>query len=478
MPSLQLPEKLLPFLEKPKRFKIAVGGRGGGKSQAFANLLLMKAQTEGAKILCLRELQTSIEDSVHSLLSSCIDDMQLEGFDTTQHAIRFNGDDAFKFKGMARNPDAVKSASGFRYSWCEEAQAISEKSLKMLIPTIREAGSELWFSMNPGSSADPMSKRFLKPFEKELTRDGYYEDDLHLIVVVNYCDNPFFPPELDADRIWDKENLAREEYDHIWMGAYSDGIENSLIPAVWFDSCVDAHKKLGFEATGAKYASHDPSDLGADNKSYVLRHGVVVLDVQEMTTGSIHDGGRWASDLAIRHAVDWFTYDADGMGVGLREQFASAFQGTKTQVSAFRGSESPDTPEAIYQPTEKHLVVGATKMKDAFRNKRAQYYSELRARMHRTHQAVTSGKYQDPDTLFSLSSEIDCLPALRSELCRIPIKPNGTGKLELYRKDEAKRLFKLPSPNMADALMMSLRVPASAIQNVQMPRHIRSMGRR
>ena len=142
MPKMQIPRKLERFLTTPKRFKIAFGGRGAGKSQSFAQIFLMKAQMEQAKTMCLRELQNSIDDSVHALLREQIAHLDLKDFDVTDRAIRHDGEDVFKFKGLARNPDAVKSMQGFKYAWGEEAQVFSEESIRLLTPTIREAGSE------------------------------------------------------------------------------------------------------------------------------------------------------------------------------------------------------------------------------------------------------------------------------------------------------------------------------------------------
>jgi len=193
MPELTCPAKLLPLIQKKKRFKVVYGGRGGGKSNTIADVLLMFAQKRGEKIGCFREMQNSIEDSVHSLLKDEILRLELNGFDTTHNAIRHIKGGEFKFKGLARNPDSVKSMHGFKKFWIEEAQSISAESLKQITPTLREDDSELWFSLNRMSSADPMSQRFFVPFENQFDEDGCYEDDLHLIIRVNYSDNPFFP---------------------------------------------------------------------------------------------------------------------------------------------------------------------------------------------------------------------------------------------------------------------------------------------
>jgi len=177
---------------------------------------------------------------------------------------------------------------GFRRFWVEEAQTISADSLKALTPTLREEGSEIWFSANPRSSADAFSQRFIKPYEKELIRDGFYEDDLHLIIIINIEDNPFVPTVLLEEMEHDRTSMSPALFSHIWKGAFLDDVEDSIIPSEWFDAAIDAHVKLGFEATGAKIASHDPSDEGGDSKGWALRKGSVVLEVDEMVTGDVN----------------------------------------------------------------------------------------------------------------------------------------------------------------------------------------------
>ena len=91
MPSLQLPDKLLPFLERPKRFCVLYGGRGSAKSYSVAALCLMAAQTQGIKTACYREFMNSIDDSVHSLLKQQIESMEISGFEVQNNQILFNG---------------------------------------------------------------------------------------------------------------------------------------------------------------------------------------------------------------------------------------------------------------------------------------------------------------------------------------------------------------------------------------------------
>lgn len=477
MPHIQVAPKFKPVLTTKKRFVGVVGGRGSSKSEGMGRNCIMRAQTEAADVLCGREYQNSIEDSVHKLIKGLIHTLGVGGASIGDKKIDFSTGGGFRFKGFHRNPENVKSAQDFKYSWLEEAQALSEQSIEDLLPTIRAQGSQLFFTANPGSSEDPFSQRFIVPWEDQLRTQGYYEDDLHLIILMNYMDNPFFPEELEQQRQWDYENMSRAKYDHIWLGAFNDSVDDALIQAEWFDACIDAHKKLGFQPTGAKIAAHDPSDGQQDSKGYAMRHGSVLTSLQEKMSGNVNEGGDWATGLAIQEGVHNFSWDADGMGVALARQISQAFDGIQCNVEMFKGSQAADYPDALYEPTAGSGIKGNKSNKDTFKNQRAQYYFMLRDRVYRTYRAVTFGEYSDPDKLISFSSDIELLPKLRAELCRLPTKPNGNGKLELYTKPEMLSKFKIKSPNLADSVMMTMRRVEQAKKQVRRPRPIRPMGR-
>jgi len=448
---MKIPQKLARFEAVPKRYKIAIGGRGSGKSMSIADLCLMDAQVKGIKTACFREYQNSIDDSVHALLGAEIDRLDLQGFEVQSTLIKCAGQDAFKFRGLARNPEGIKSMHGFQRFWVEEAQTISFSSLKAITPTLRTDDSEIWMSANPRSSVDPFSQRFIQPFEKQLRRDGVYEDDLHLIVWVNHDDNPMFPSVLESERVNDQRTMSAALYRHIWEGDYYDEVEDTIIPVEWFDAAIDAHVKLGFKPEGAVIASHDPSDEGGDSKGYALRHGSVFLKVSEKITGDVNEGMDWAIEQALNDRADWFVWDCDGLGVSLKRQVDQSLDGKKVERMMFKGSESPEDAELLYQ--------NGNKNRDTFLNKRAQYWWKLRDRFYATHRAI-KGEYIDPEELISLCSSIECLDQLRSEVCRIPQKRNNNGKIQIMSKiDMAKKPYQIPSPNMADAMMMAMFSP-------------------
>lgn len=451
MPTLSLPEKLLPLLEKRRRFVIVVGGRGSGKSYAVSALCLMAIQTRGAKVAAFREHMNSIEDSVLSLMRQQINDLELKGFEVQNNRILYNGNPCVSFRGLSKNIDSIKSMSGYTVFWTEEAQSLSEESIRILSPTLREEDSTIFMTANPRSRNDPFSKRFLVPFERELNAKGYYEDDLHLIIQANWDSNPYFPSVLREEMEHDKTHMSPALFMHTWEGAYYDSTIDSLIKLEWFQAAIDAHLKLGIKKEGPIIASHDPSDLGPDNKAYAVRQNGILLDVKELETGDSNEGVDWSIDLARKDNADVYVWDGDGIGLGLRRQVVNALEGTRIDYEMFRGSEGAEDPMLYYGGDK-----GRTN-KDAFLNRRAQYYFKLKDRFEATWRAVEKGEYIDPNELISISSSIENLAQLRSELTRIPQKRNNSGRLQILSKVEMKKKpYQIESPNMADAVMMCM----------------------
>ena len=200
----------------PARYKVFWGGRGGAKSWAFARALVLLALMQPLRILCARELQTSIADSVLRLLDDQISALGLTAFfDVTRNTIRSSVGSEFLFKGIRHSVQEIKSTEGVDICWVEEAQSVSAFSWDVLIPTIRKQGSEIWVSFNPGEETDPTYQRFVKtPPPDSVVRKVGWED------------NPWFPATLEAERRYMQE-VDLEAYEHIWGGhcrAISDAV--------------------------------------------------------------------------------------------------------------------------------------------------------------------------------------------------------------------------------------------------------------
>lgn len=195
----------------PSRYKGAYGGRGSGKSHHFAEKVIQAALTSPKRIVCIREVQKSIKESVKRLLEDKIKALEVGSyFQVLDREIRGINGSLIIFQGMQdHTAESIKSLEGYDIAWVEEAQSLSARSLRLLRPTIRKQGSELWFTWNPMSADDPI--------DAFLRGDNVPPDSK--VVQANWSDNPWFPSELERERLFDLKYNAGT-YDHVWEGAY------------------------------------------------------------------------------------------------------------------------------------------------------------------------------------------------------------------------------------------------------------------
>ena len=278
MSELSLPDKLYPLIN-PKRYNVIYGGRGSGKSESIARLLIIRALQSQRRILCCREFQASIRESVHALLKSVIQTHNLHDYFT----VNFNGikcnltGSEFVFAGLAEHTvDSIKSLYGFTDVWVEEAQRLSKRSMDLLLPTIRAEGSVFFFTFNPELESDPVYKRFVS--EPDSLDDA-------LVIQMNYWDNPFFPDVLRAEMEACKRR-SNEDYLHIWCGQTRSFTQASilghLIKVEEFEPAPEWQPYFGIDWGFAA----DPTVLVKcfvqDNKLYLRNefhaHGVEIND--------------------------------------------------------------------------------------------------------------------------------------------------------------------------------------------------------
>jgi phage terminase large subunit len=205
---LQLPEKLAPLFE-PRRYKVMHGGRGGGKSWSVAGVLLTMAADRPLRILCAREVQKSMRDSVHRLLKDQIVKLGMESFfQVLDTEIRGANGSLILFAGLqSHTVDSIKSFEGVDIVWVEEAHGVSKKSWDVLIPTIRKEGSEIWLTLNPDMDTDDTYVRFIAS-----------PSDDTWCCEINWRDNPWFPEVLNQERLKAKRSQSQEDYEHVWEG--------------------------------------------------------------------------------------------------------------------------------------------------------------------------------------------------------------------------------------------------------------------
>lgn len=434
----------------PKRIKCWFGGRGAAKSEEYAEKLVYFAWKYGDKVLCGREFQNSIEDSSYALIVSKIDALGLRGFfDIQTTAIFGRNGSCFRFVGLARNIESLKSKFGYTKVWIEEAETVSDNTWETLIPTVRAADSEIWISFNPNESDAATYQRFVAPYVDTINEKGFYEDDYIYVRKVSYRDNPYFPDVLRIEMERDKKDNYKK-YLHIWEGECNADYDDSIIEADWVDCAIDSHLRLKHRPRGERVLSFDPADSGKDAKATARRHGMLVEHVKKWTTGDIDDAIGIAFDDAFDYRADIIVYDSIGVGAGVKVGLKERVAGRDVEVQGFGAGDSPRIGR--YKDDKKN--------EDVFRNLRAQGWWLLRDRFESTYKALEKGEYIDPCELISLSSGIGTkeIEQLKAELVRQQRKRHsGSRLIQLISKDEM-RAKGIPSPNMADALMMSFMV--------------------
>lgn len=214
--QIKLPPKLLPVFAGAARYRGAYGGRGSGKTRSFAKMTAVRAYMwaqEGREgiILCARQFMNSLaESSMEEIKHAIREEAWLAAFfDIGEKFIRTkDGRVSYSFAGLDRNIASVKSIARILLCWVDEAEPVTEAAWQVLIPTVREADSELWVTWNPASRRSATHKRF---------RDGSPENAN--IIELNWRDNPRFPAVLENER---RQDLVRrpDSYQHVWEGDF------------------------------------------------------------------------------------------------------------------------------------------------------------------------------------------------------------------------------------------------------------------
>ncbi len=237
----------LQCLFKPSRYKVLYGGRGGAKSWGVARALLIKGAQAPIRVLCAREFQTSIKDSVHKLLCDQIEALGLLGFyEITQASIRAKNGTEFSFVGLKNNVANVKSYEGVDVCWVEEAQTTSRMSWNVLIPTIRKEASEIWITFNPELETDETYQRFvLNPPENCIVQK------------VNWSDNPWFPEtlKLEKDALKHRDPQA---YNVVWEGLCRQTVDGAIFAKEMQMAELDGRiTKVNYDPTKPVHAIFD-----------------------------------------------------------------------------------------------------------------------------------------------------------------------------------------------------------------------------
>nr|DAU37604.1 MAG TPA: large terminase [Caudoviricetes sp.] len=429
----KLHPKFRPLIQK-HRYKSLRGGRGGMKSWAVATVLVELACKGRFRIMCARELQNSISDSVISLLSDTIDRAgYTQEYEVQRNRIiHLSTGSEFLFYGIKNNPTKIKSIEAIDICWVEEAENVSDESWNILIPTIRKDGSEIWLTWNPKNILDPTYQRFVVNPPDDIAD-----------IVVNYTDNIYLPDVLRLEA----ESCKARDYDlyrHIWLGEPVADSELAIIKPSWIEAAIDAHEKLGFSAAGRRILGFDVADEGDDANATVLRHGSVVTDMQQWRGQDVIYSADKVYLYAQEQDIDRIVYDNIGVGAGVKAQFRR--KSGKVQTLGFNAGGAVYKPDAKYTDDKKN--------RDMFANIKAQAWWMVRDRFYKTWRAVHHGDSYPEDQLISLSGSLHELEYLTAELSRPQVDYDQNGRVKVESKKDMKKRG-IPSPNRGDALVMA-----------------------
>ena len=301
--EVRFPPKLKPLFT-PSRYKFIRGGRGSGKSWGAARALLVKAASQRTRVLCAREVQKSLKESVHQLLRDQIERLNLGAFFTIlETEIRGANGSLFTFTGLSdKTAESIKSYEGYDLVWLEEAQAISKRSWSILTPTIRKPGSEIWATFNPDLETD------------ETYRMAVLEPPPNTISIeINWIDNPDFPEVLEQERQHALKTMKPSEYAHIWEGQCRPAVEG----AIYYDevSKVERTGRIVHMTADPLLKAHAIWDLGwNDSMAIILAQRVAsevrVIDYIEDSHRALPDYVRELQAMPITNwGNDWLPHD-------------------------------------------------------------------------------------------------------------------------------------------------------------------------
>ena len=420
---------------EPARYKVAHGGRGGSKSWTAGGLLLLEGTQRPLRIACVREVQKSIQDSSKHVIENWIERAGLQGFyQVTRDWIRGQNGTYFFFRGMSTaTQEQIRGLEDVDRVWVEEAQRLSKRSQEILYPTVRKPGSEIWMTFNPRYRSDPAYNDFVVEGRPNA-----------LVKQVNYDANPWFPAELEEERLICLEHEP-SRYPHIWLGQPDDeGDTKVVLPYAMLRECVDAHVRVGYKPEGRVHGGLDVADTGADRSSIAVRRGPVVEMVRRWSAPSLGVTARRAHDECVERGAARLYYDVTGIGAGVRSHLR--------EIKAANGS-LPYHPEPIlfggkveggdYEYSYKVLN------RDYFAHRNSQLAWALQLRMRRT-MRLLEGEDVKPEQCLFISSRIPDLERYITQLAQPVWDENMTGKIVIDKAPD-----NMPSPDMYDATALA-----------------------
>ena len=455
--NAKLNPALRAFWEQPALGRVLYGGRISSKSTDAASNALLLARAERLRVLCARQMQNKIAESVYTLLKLQIERFGWKDeFRITESSIRhIRTGSEFIFYGLARNLEEIRSLEDIDLTWIEEAHFLTKDQWDILEPTInRKEGSEVWLIFNPMYASDFAYQRFvINPPPGYITRK------------INYHENPFLS-ETAKGIIARCRAESEEDYQHIYEGNPKQDTEGAVIKRSWIEAAIDAHLRLGFEPMGAKTIGFDVADDGEDACANVYAHGSVALWCDEWRAREdelLKSCSRTFLNALERKAR--IRYDSIGVGASAGAKFDELNQVRqsfeKVQYAKFNAGAAVEHPEDYYASDKLERI----KNKDFFANLKAQAWWNLADRFRNTYNAVNRGEKFRDDELVSISSEMPFLEKLKSELSTPKRDFDRNGRVKVESKEDLAKSTRpggaVPSPNLADAFVMAFALPST-----------------
>ena len=429
------------FWFTPARNRVLYGGRMSSKSWDAAGVAIALANELTIRVMCTRQFQSRIDESVYTLLK-----IQIERFGLSDRFKIYNNriecpatGSEFLFYGRSRNIAEIKGTESVDIHWAEECELMSLEEWRIIDPTLRGEESQHWLIFNPKLVTDFVYRRFVtNPPADTIVRK------------INYNENPFL--SATAKKLIDKaKEEDYDEYLHVYEGEPLQDDDTVIIKRSWILASIDAHLKLGFEPVGRKMVGFDVADGGKDKCAAIYAHGSVVLgcDMWKASEDELLKSCTRTWTMAREVGAE-ITYDSIGVGASAGAKFGELNSSiddrrTGTRYQKFNAGGAVYKPDAKYS---EHVL-----NKDMFSNIKAQAWWILADRFKATFNAVMKGHDYEVEDVISLDANLPHIQLLIDELSTPKREFNKNGQVKVESKDDLKKRD-IPSPNLADALVM------------------------
>lgn len=434
-------------------FWVDYGGRGGGKTKDKIKAVVYEASIRKVRVLVTRELQNSIEESVKAEIEAVIFEEGLDGFfKITEKTIVGANGSRFIFRGLKNNINNLKSIADVDIVLIEEAENVCKLSWDKLLPSIRpNSGRAIVIVIfNPGNELDDTYQRWIvnTPPRTCLTK-------------VNYSDNKYFPEFLEQQRLHAKKTLPKKDYEHIWEGKPIGSEGDVIIDLDWVMAARFASKHHEWQRTGEKVVGYDPAGQGRDFNAAAGVDGNVLVYIDEwLRSQDLREASERALGGALEFEAKLFRYDVcggfgDGVAVFVDDAIAAAKR-SRIHAASFLKVDPFNAGDSVKDPKAK--IEGTVKTnEETYSNSKAQAWGVLAQLLYNTFRFIELGERDIPfDQMLSIDIDDDeRFKKLARELSTpLWVKSGTNSKKKVEPKKDMEKRTGMPSPNMADAVVM------------------------